>query len=76
MASSDEVKEITRKRKRSKEEWTQNKRRELRNTGLSYVNTNNKTVPPRAVQPATCKCSYQCSSKFDMAQREAVIKEY
>lgn len=52
------------KSKREPDSWQRNQRKCLRNTGLSYMNRNSKSVPARAVKPKDCRtCRCKCNAK-------------
>ncbi|KAF9408125.1 hypothetical protein HW555_012099 [Spodoptera exigua] len=58
----------TRKRQRCPEEWTDLKRKCLKNLGKKYVTKKGKAVDEKTMRPS-CKCRYKCSDKISHQQR-------
>ncbi|KAH9641275.1 hypothetical protein HF086_017407 [Spodoptera exigua] len=58
----------TRKRQRCPEEWTNLKRKCLKNLGKKYVTKKGKAVDEKTMRPS-CKCRYKCSDKISHQQR-------
>ncbi|KAH9642175.1 hypothetical protein HF086_002331 [Spodoptera exigua] len=58
----------TRKRQRHPEEWTDLKRKCLKNLGKKYVTKKGKAVDEKTMRPS-CKCRYKCSDKISHQQR-------
>ncbi|XP_018020399.1 uncharacterized protein LOC108676773 [Hyalella azteca] len=56
---------------------TRTTRRELKNTGQSYVNTRGKTIEAKHVAPQDCsKCVLRCGAKLSEADRQSIFAEY
>ncbi|XP_048125447.1 uncharacterized protein LOC125311430 [Alosa alosa] len=61
-----------RKRQRNVENWKRNKRKRLRNSGKSYVNSRGLPVQGRRVREKNCaSCRYRCNEKFPEEVRDA-----
>lgn len=69
----------TRKRQKSKEEelWKRNVNKKMRQSGQSYINTNNVQVSPRKILP-TClaKCPFKCTSNFSDVDRTKIFDDF
>ncbi|KAF2360070.1 hypothetical protein FHG87_009176 [Trinorchestia longiramus] len=52
-------------------------RRELKNTGQSYINTRGKMVEAKRVAPQDCsKCVLRCGAKLSESDRQHIFAEY
>lgn len=67
----------SRKRKRRPENWKKNKRKQLRNAGLNYINVKNNMTPGRTIKPHCTegKCKFECKNITD-EQRMQIFKKY
>lgn len=65
----------TRKRKRRPNEWTDVKRKCLKNLGKKYVSKKGKAVDEKTMGPS-CKCRNKCSEKISQEQRLACFGKF
>jgi hypothetical protein len=63
------------KRPRHTEEWKCNKRKKLRNSGQTYVNTKGNIVEGRKMLPS-CECRVHCEEKISEDEREANFNKF
>ncbi|KAL2086584.1 hypothetical protein ACEWY4_017643 [Coilia grayii] len=66
-----------RKRQRNVENWKKNKRKRLRNSGQSYMNSHGIQVPGRRMREKNCaSCRYKCNKNFPEEVREKIFKYF
>lgn len=66
-----------RKRQRNVDNWKKNKRKRLRNSGQSYMNSHGIQVPRRRMREKNCaSCRYKCNENFPEEVREKVFEYY
>lgn len=65
-----------RKRQRNVDNWKKNKRKRLRNSGQSYMNSHGIQVPRRMREKNCASCRYKCNENFPEEVREKVFEYY
>jgi hypothetical protein len=71
------TKKRSRKRAKSENKWKRNVRKENYQKGLKHVNSVNKEVNAKELQP-TCdqKCYFKCNSKISHNERQQLFDSY
>lgn len=75
---TNELKKLTRKRKRIPSKWKRNKTKRLRNSGQAYntMNTNKHVEARHLKPPCDDKCTLMCSTKFTEEDRIFLFNKY
>jgi hypothetical protein len=74
-----EVHVNSRKRRRSIENWKRNERKQLRNSGQSYITGKGKLVSKREMKQSNCaekKCRLKCHINIPEEKRGAIFEHY
>lgn len=62
---------------RDVDNWKRNRRKRLRNSGQSYINSHSIHVPRRKVRERNCaSCRYKCNQNFPEPVRESIFQHY
>ena len=67
--------QLTRRRKSNPAIWSRKCRKDLRNSGLSYISTSKKLVPAKSPKEL-CSCKYKCGTKFSQVERQEICAAY
>ena len=70
---------LTRKRKKDTKSWKSNKRKDARNSGISYVNTLKKGMPAKRIRTendCTASCRMKCTTHVTDETRKEIFQHY